>query len=265
MFKFIHLTDTHQVRPGLTLYGLEPYERLQAAVASINREHVDAEFVMITGDLTHWGEAEAYACLRRALAPLTMPVRLLIGNHDDRSNFLREFSNTPIDSNGFVQYWFDSGPIRVVALDTNEPGVSWGAFCDRRASWLAGVLAEATAARRPVHLMLHHPPFPVGIDSMDRISLRDPEPLIEAIRPFKATVKHLYFGHVHRPISGCWQGIPFSTVRATNHQVALAIRAGEKKVPGSHEPPQYGVVLVNDEQTVVHLHDFADESPRFDL
>ena len=265
MAKFIHLTDTHQVRPGLTLYGLDPFSRLQAAVASINREHNDAEFVAITGDLTHWGEAEAYACLREAIAPLTMPVRLMIGNHDDRANFLREFSNTPVDSNGFVQYWFDCGDVRIVALDTNEPGVSWGAFCSLRAEWLEQTLADAAAVRRPVHLMLHHPPFPVGIDSMDRISLLEPAHLIKALQPHKAWLKHLYFGHVHRPISGCWQGIPFSTVRATNHQVALAIRAGEKRVPGSHEPPQYGVVLVNDDRTIVHTHDFADESPRFDL
>ena len=31
------------------------------------------------------------------------------------------------------------------------------------------------------------------------------------------------FGHVHRPISGVWRGIPFHTVRGFNHQVALQL------------------------------------------
>jgi hypothetical protein len=35
------------------------------------------------------------------------------------------------------------------------------------------------------------------------------------------------------------------------------------RVPGSHEPPQYAVVLADADTTVVHLHDLADASPRF--
>ncbi|MEM8803578.1 MAG: metallophosphoesterase, partial [Pseudomonadota bacterium] len=56
--KFIHLTDTHVVGSGL-LYGQDPAERLAEAVTSINAEHSDAEFVIVTGDMTHWGDADA--------------------------------------------------------------------------------------------------------------------------------------------------------------------------------------------------------------
>lgn len=262
--KFIHLTDTHQVRPGERLYGLDPRQRLDAAVASIAREHPDAAFVAVTGDLAHWGEPQAYEALREALAPLPMPVHLLLGNHDDRAAFRAAFPAAPTDAEGFVQFAFEAGGQRVVCLDTNEPGVSWGVLCERRAAWLADALADAARAGRPVHLMLHHPPFAVGIRAMDRISLRDPGPLRAALEPHRAVVRHLYFGHLHRPIAGSWLGVPFSTVRATSHQVALRL-ADSDRVPGSHEPPQYGVVLSDAQGTVVHLHDFADPSDRFDL
>lgn len=261
--KFIHLTDPHQVRPGTLLYGLDPARRLRDAVASIVAEHADAAFVAITGDLAHWGEPDAYAVLREALSPLPMPVRLLIGNHDDRTAFRAAFPEVPVDAEGFVQYAFDAGDTRVVCLDTNEPGVSWGVLCERRAAWLADTLADATRAGRPVHLMLHHPPFPVGILPMDRISLRDAGPLTEALEPHRATVRQMYFGHLHRPLAGSWRGIPFSTVRGTAHQVTLTLDAAGDRVPGSHEPPQYAVVLADADTTVVHLHDFADASPRF--
>jgi hypothetical protein len=59
-------------------------------------------------------------------------------------------------------------------------------------------------------------------------------------------------------------GIPLSTLRGTNHQVALRLDE-HPRVPGSHEPPQYGVVLAGEDSTIVHLHDFADSSFRFDL
>ena len=51
--KFIQLTDTHVIAEGL-LYGQDPAERLAMAVASINAEHADAAFVILTGDMTHW-------------------------------------------------------------------------------------------------------------------------------------------------------------------------------------------------------------------
>ena len=60
---FIHHTDTHGVGLGL-LYGHDPAERLAQAVASINAEHGDADFAIVTGDVTLWGDAAAYAFCR---------------------------------------------------------------------------------------------------------------------------------------------------------------------------------------------------------
>lgn len=261
MLKFVHLTDTHLVEPGRAIYGSDPAWRLRQAVESINGEHGDAAFVIVTGDLAHWGEPAAYAELRRLLALLRPPVHLLIGNHDDRGAFRQAFDTTPTDPAGFVQYGFSLGGLRHVALDTHEPGVSWGVFCEQRAGWLAEELA---AASEPVHLYIHHPPCALGIPAMDRIALRDTAALRAALAPHRHKLRHLFFGHLHRPMAGSWWGIPLSTVRGTNHQVALQL-ADTDRVAGSFEPPQYAVVLADAEQTIVHLHDFGDRSARFPL
>ena len=58
--KFVHITDTHLVAPWGRLYGLDPKARLDAAVVDIKLHHTDADLVVVTGDLTHWGEPEAY-------------------------------------------------------------------------------------------------------------------------------------------------------------------------------------------------------------
>ena len=34
---------------------------------------------------------------------------------------------------------------------------------------------------------------------------------------------------------------------------------------GSHEPPAYGVCLIEDDSIVVHMRNFLDDSPRFQL
>ena len=110
---------------------------------------------------------------------------------------------------------------------------------------------------------MHHPPFDVGLASMDAIGLKDAAAFEAVLAPHRHRVRHLFFGHVHRPISGSWCGVPFSTLRATNHQVAFDLHAAE--IPGSFEPPAYAVVLAHAQQTLVHNHDFLDASPRFPL
>ena len=262
MLKFIHLTDTHLLALGRSLYGTDPAWRLERAIQSINAQHADAAFVMITGDLAHWGEPAAYAALTEKLAQLRVPVRLAIGNHDDRGSFRAAFPDTPVTADGFVQFAFDAGGLRHIVLDSNEPGVSWGVFCERRAEWLADELARS--GERLVHLFIHHPPCKVGIPSMDRISLLDAAPLRSALLPHRSRIRHLFFGHLHRPVAGSWMGVPLSTVRGTNHQVAFRLD-DTALIAGSHEPPQYAVVLADDESTIVHLHDFDDASARFDL
>lgn len=260
--KFLHLTDTHLVPPGQLLYGSDPQRRLQAAVRSMAAEHGDAAFCIVTGDLAHLGEPAAYAALHDTLAALPMPVHLLLGNHDDRAAFRAQFPATPADEAGFVQQALPFAQGLLLMLDTNEPGVSHGVYCPRRCQWLAAQLRDSGDA--PLWIAMHHPPFDVGLPSMDAIGLHDAAAFAEVLAPHRARVRHLFFGHVHRPISGSWQGVPFSTLRATNHQVALDLQRRDA-IPGSFEPPAYAVVLADGRQTLVHSHDFLDDSRRFDL
>ena len=260
--KFIHLTDPHLVEPGLRLFGLDPLARLDAAVTDINIHHADAEVAVITGDLTHWGEASAYAGLRRTLDRLLIPYVPMIGNHDDRAALREAFPNAPVDSQGFIQGHRDSKAGRMVFLDTHQPGTHAGWYCEDRQQWLFRQLGAATG---PVFLFMHHPPFDVGLAPMDRLGIVQRDAVAEIIRPFRTRVRHLFFGHVHRPISGSWMGIPFSTLRGTSHQVCLDWTATGDSIPGSHEPPAYAIVLAGADTVVVHTHDYLDPSPKFSM
>lgn len=259
MFKFIHITDTHLVAQGQALYGLDPYRRLARCIDSVIAEHGDAALCVVTGDLADTGHPDAYRQLAQQLGRLPMPVFPILGNHDSRERFREHFPQVPVDANGFVQYEVAIGGYRGLFLDTNEPGVSHGVLCEQRAQWLAERLAQSD---EPVLLFMHHPAFALGIPSMDRIALLDPAPLRRALQGQEQRIRHLFFGHVHRPIFGSWLGIPYSTLRGTNHQVALRLD-DTPKIGGSHEPPQYGVVLLGEDTVTVHVHDFLDRSERF--
>lgn len=90
----------------------------------------------------------------------------------------------------------------------------------------------------------------------------DPAHFLSALEGHESRVRHLFFGHIHRPISGSWRGISFSTLRGTNHQVALDLKT-TRLIRGSHEPPQYGVVFMDQERVVVHTHDYLYQGETF--
>ncbi len=266
MFHFIHLTDTHILPPGETNYGLDPAARLRMAVESIAGRHgpdspVPAEFVIITGDLTHHGQPEAYAELRQILDGLPMPFHLMVGNHDERENFRAAFPEAPVDEHGFVQQAMETDAGLFILLDTKTPGTHAGALCEQRLTWLAQRLAESEGA---VFLFLHHPPMAVGISGMDRIPMLNAAELAAVLAPHRARIRHMFHGHLHRPIGGSWMGIPFTSLRGTSHQVALDL-AEHDCVPGSHEPAAYALVRVTDDSVIVHAHDFLDQTGTFDL
>ncbi len=259
--KIIHLTDTHLVAPGETLYDLDPQARLHAAVDSINTLHADAEFCIISGDLTDRGETEAYIVLQEALERLHPPCHCIIGNHDSRQQVRELFPHIDEDRNGFLQYRINTPKGNFFMLDTVKTGTHAGAYCVMRQSWLEEQLQLFSDVN--AYLVSHHPPFNIGIPSMDRISIdkQDARALGDMLQRHKQ-VRHLFFGHVHRPVNGSWNGISFSTIRSTNHQVALDLETDDM-IPGCHEPPAYAVVLVDDNQVTVHAHDFMDTSKRF--
>ena len=258
--KLIHLTDPHFVPKGEKLYGRNPHEALNAAVKDINFYHSDATAVVITGDLTHWGESAAFSNLASCLAPLKPPLQLLVGNHDKRDTFCKYFPAQSTDENGFVQSTMVIDEGTLVFLDTILDGTHAGHYCQLRLSWLSQTLAKIPG---DIFLFMHHPPFETGIPAMDLISLKQKSAFWDIISPHKSHIRHLFFGHIHRNISGSWNGIPFSSVRSTNHQVWLDFSSTD--IQGSFEPPAYAIVVVDDTRVLIHYHDYMDPSEKYKL
>ncbi|QPF90819.1 phosphodiesterase [Bradyrhizobium commune] len=256
--KIIQITDLHLVPPGHRLFDNDPGERLKACLLDVAAHHADADLCVITGDLAHHGERGAYLRLREALSVLPMPVRLLIGNHDDRHQFRSVFPDAPVDEHGFVQSLLDTPAGRILFLDTNRSDSHAGEYCEAREAWLRARLEEAKD--RPVYLFMHHPPLPVHFRPMDEIMLDDGAAFGTVLDGHR--IRHLFFGHVHRPIAGSWRSIPFSTLRGLNHQSWLDFSV-KRGIPCSMEPPAYAIAFLNADAVVVHTHDFLDGSAKY--
>ncbi len=259
MFKMIQLTDCHLVPKGETIFGSDPHQRLVAAVSDINRHHSDAALCVVTGDLAHHADPRAYALLRATLDELAIPCQLLAGNHDDRATLRSAFPDLNLDANGFVQSVRDTPAGRLVFLDTVDAGVHTGLFCEARQQWLTDTLRSS--GDRPVYLFMHHPPFEIALPHIDQYVMTNGEAFGRVLEGH-GNIRHIFFGHVHRPVSGSWRGIPFSALRGTNHQSWLTFEDTRKNVC-SLEPPAYAVIFLDPERTIVHYHDYLDANPKF--
>jgi 3',5'-cyclic-AMP phosphodiesterase len=261
--KFIHFTDLHLVPLGQRLWGLDPFERLEKCLADIAAYHGDAEFCAISGDLAERGEIETYLALRNRLADFPVPCHLMLGNHDDRPNYTSVFGGA--DANGFIQHRLISDGRHFLFIDTLKGSPSSAGLYDaQRRAWLNQQLAAANGA--PVWIFMHHPPFFIHHPKMDLIPLEDGEGFGDLLNGHN--VRHIFFGHAHRTISGQWRGISYSALPGLNHQLPLV--GGSVSTVYSDEPAMYSVVYLNGTQVAVHsdafLHrrkaDMADDEER---
>lgn len=242
------MTDIHVCPDGETVVNLDPEQRLLQGINSVNASHSDASLCVITGDLVDRGEIEAYRVLRRCLAELRVPWRLLLGNHDNRDNFRDVFPEAPIDPSGYIQSVEDIGDLRVIFLDTlDSGGRGSGILCQDRMRWLTRSLEEA--GDRRVLLFMHHPPKSVRVKWFENILLSTSDAFMSLIAEYPS-IMHVAFGHLHLTTTGSWGATSFSCNRGTCHKIALNLT--EQRIDFVRTGPAYDVILVDGDEIIVH-------------
>ncbi len=251
--KLVHVTDLHIVPPGVLLYGLDPAERLDSVIAAINRDHSDAEICVFTGDLADKGDAASYERLRDRLRSLSVPYRLLLGNHDHRAPFLEVFADHPRDENGYVQSFHDCAAGRLIFLDTLVEGHGYGALDQGRLDWLAACLQSA--GPMPAYIFAHHPLSPIGLRHFEPYGLDDSAAIMDTVRA-AGTVRHVFFGHVHIDANGSWCGVPFSCNRGVAHQIEPHLSRSEAIfIAGA---PTFSVALIDEQDVLINRFDASE-------
>ena len=250
--KLLHFTDIHLTTPGETIGGRDPNANFDKALAHALRDHSDAELLVITGDLSDWGDRDDYVRLRARLDQLEVPIALCIGNHDDRATFLDVFPEYA-DANGFVQNVRDTSAGRCLLLDTWGPETHAGHYCERRRLWLEGQLSEHAG---PFLIFMHHNPIPTHISPVDEIRLLDDVEFRQVIGRHTSKVRHIFFGHCHMPIAGSTAGVPTTSLRGTNH-AGIPVFSEPTLLCASDLPESYGVAFIKPDHVTVHMVEYG--------
>jgi 3',5'-cyclic AMP phosphodiesterase CpdA len=231
----VQLSDTHITRRGQRVEDrVDTASALMRAIHAVRQLDPVPLAVLISGDLVESGAPEEYAHLRSLLAALPVPTYLMPGNHDDRAALRAAFPDhaylaTRGDPHEPIQYVVDLPGLRLVALDSTEPGASHGSLCPARLHWLSATLAQQPTT--PTLLALHHPPYATHIPGMDALALRDGrEAFIELVRAHPQ-VQRIVCGHLHRSTQAGIGNTVALSAPSTAHQVCLDLS-------GKH-PPRY--------------------------
>jgi len=254
------ITDTH--------VGFEPeagdeefnYLRFCMAIDHLLAQSVKPDLLILTGDLADNGAPDSYERFKQPLARCDFPIHVMTGNHDNRDRLLDAFPDCPT-ADGFMQYAIEVGDLRIVCLDTLQHGRHGGAFCEARAAWLAAELAAHPDT--PTLIVMHHPPVIAGIDWMD------PRPDEAWLQRFRACITGqsqivgIACGHLHRPVSSVFEGIPVAVTPAVAPAVSLDLRPVDfHKADGrgivDAEPPAYALHRWKNGNLVSHVQPVGD-------
>lgn len=257
MAKIVVFTDTH-MQPDVGVGKFDPDAQLAKGLAHVNAFNPDTDCVVFCGDLTHKGTVQSYEMLRDRLKDLNIKHTLLLGNHDNRENFLCVFPDAELDENGFVQQVVELDDVNLVLLDTlnappyNYPYSHQGFLCEKRLEWLDEKLSRA--GNKPCVIFMHHPPHDTGFRAMDTIKLMNGDAFYGVVKRYP-NVRQLVCGHIHRTISGSYQGVPFCVFKSTVGQMPMAFDTMNFNAE-VNEPSAYGIIFTNEDGVLVHTEDY---------
>lgn len=197
-FRFAQLTDVH-LNPNNT----QPTKDLLYSIDQIN--HTDSiDFVLVTGDLTEYGDRATLQAVKNCLSKLKVPYYVCLGNHETTwsESGCTAFSDLfgpetfKFEDKGVLFLGFNSGPLLRMAYGHVSPA---------DINWLKKELAKAQKKHQKVILVTHYPMMEGDVDNWYDVT--------DAVRPY-GCVRLFIGGHYHSMRNLKYDGIPGILMRS---------------------------------------------------
>ena len=255
-FTLVHLTDLHiTAEEEGRVRGVETASRLRAVVASVNTLSPAPDLAVITGDFSVGGSPAAYRRAAALLAPLRIPVRAALGNHDDPETFRAIMGPAGFVGGGEPCHTLGVEGWRILLLNSKWPGVKEGLLgAGQRLRFQAELERDAVS---PTLIFMHHHVVPLGLPWVDRDNLQDWDEVLRLLGT-AGNVRAVFSGHAHQARQHTWRGIPFFVTPSTGYQFAQDVREVRVDI---REPPAYRIVRVRGDLVSTEIRPVALSDP----
>jgi 3',5'-cyclic-AMP phosphodiesterase len=229
MLRIIQITDTHLLadKHGL-LRGHDTDRSLRSVLDHVAQHAAPFDLVLVTGDLAHQAEPNAYMRLKSYLEKTGVPIECLPGNHDRQSVMQARFIPYGIGCANIL----DRRPWRIIMLNSVIPGQDLGQLSAAELARLDNALRDLTESHALV--CLHHPPVPVGNPSMDEMGLSNAAEFFRVIDAHSC-VRAILWGHAHSEFADVRRGVQLLGTPSTCFQ----FRASAAGIAVDDAPPAY--------------------------
>lgn len=245
---FVHMTDIHiSGSPDDQFLGMDTSRKLDTALQAIKRMNLAPRFIVVSGDLSHKGDAASYERLRGIqpdLESFGVPVLLALGNHDQREPFYRVMLGRE-GATEHQPYYYSQiiDDLQVLVLDSKVPGEVHGELGSEQLEWLADRLEESPTGGNL--LVFHHPPLPEPVPALAGHMLKDADKLAEVL--VGQWVVGILSGHVHMNTIGSFYGVPCAAGGGVAFMLDPGTDQGMRFLDGS----SINLVRVRDQHMVV--------------
>ncbi len=207
-------SDLHICKDGAYAYEVADTARsLKNFLRHIKKLPFSIDVLCVTGDLSDDGSISSYSIVKESLDTLPFPYYVIPGNHDNKKNMEKVFTNLPWLQDYYgdrMVYSFSIDGKKIIFLDSIEPGEASGSIT----SGALEKVSKELSTGDDTLVFLHQPPFPTGIGFMDKQSYKNREEFLSLMDKFP-NVMLVGCGHIHRAI--------FSRKGKTNFTVAPSI------------------------------------------
>ncbi|GMA69646.1 3',5'-cyclic-nucleotide phosphodiesterase [Leuconostoc litchii] len=194
----IHISDTHLTPLGREPsfnQELNPYKKLQRVFEDVQKMDNKPNYVVITGDLIHEGQASDYAHLKEMLAQqeneLLIPIYVVLGNHDRTKAFYSGYLSEPAKQKYYYKKHINETDNYF--LDTTFENLEQGYLDQNQLTWLSNNLSQNP--NTPALIFMHHPISGASLTNMRFSILQNGSELLNLCKNFN--VKGIFSGHIH--------------------------------------------------------------------
>ena len=251
--RILQITDPHLfANPDATLMGVNTSATLDQVLGILKSDYLDANCLLVTGDLTQDHSAASYRHLKEKLAPLNMPYFWLCGNHDQPA-LMNEINPTAMEKQVMLGQW------QILLLNTQQDGEVFGHLSQIELEFLDRCLSENQ--HQHSLLAMHHHPAPVNSRWMDQIMLKNTDELTRILARHH-NIRGIIHGHVHQARDYQLASLPVMATPSTCVQFAPH---SEQFRVDTLQPGFRVLDLLPDGKIATHIVRVSDEPLEIDL